>query len=137
MVKVIILTQFRARVGGREFTFYPSQKLKLDDPIANKLILEGKAKKLVEEDRSICYTMIEETLRKINKNYKGGALEWIEKTRPSIWKCLTDLESKVNYCVFFNDQEGLKKTLKEYERVVIEAVHSWHGGSPPLFKVKS
>jgi hypothetical protein len=134
----MITAQFKARVGSQEITFYPGQKVKLDDPIANKLILEGKAKKLIEnEDRSICYKMTEESLKRINENYKGGALEWIKRTRPVIWKRLTDLESIINSCVFRNDQAGLTKALKEYERLVVDTVYSWRGGAAPLFKIKS
>jgi len=137
MVRLKITVQFEAKVNGQQVTFYPGQKVKLDDPIANKLILEGKAKKLVEEDRSICYKMTEESLKRINENYKGGALEWIKRTRPVIWKHLTDLESAINHYALQNNREGLEKTLKEYEKLVIQSVHSWRGGVAPLFKVKS
>jgi hypothetical protein len=137
MVKVIILTQFRARVGGREFTFYPSQKVKLDDSVAGKLVLEGKGRLIEGDGKAVCYGMIDETLRRINRDYKGGALNWIKRNRPVIWKRLIELESEINLFALQGDQVELNRVLGEYERLVIDAVHSWCSKSEPLFEAKS
>jgi hypothetical protein len=85
----------------------------------------------------ICYMMVEESLKRINEEYKGGVLDWIKRTRFPVWKHLTDIESIINSCVFRNDQAGLTKALKEYERLVVDTICSWYGGAAPLFKIKS
>lgn len=65
-------------------------------------------------------SLIDVTLERINNAYQPGMLAWVKKRRPKDWKRLLNCESKINRAAIQGDQEGLNKTLIEYEGFVLK-----------------
>jgi hypothetical protein len=64
------------------------------------------------------HDLIDRTLQEINKEWKPGALEWINVDRPDGWgKMLIILERTINEMALGGNLDGLRGALNSYRGV--------------------
>jgi hypothetical protein len=66
-------------------------------------------------------SLIDETLREINRNYKPGLLPWL-KRKPEQWGKIQELEARINQTALKQDKNGLTVALEAYKRFFPEAL---------------
>jgi len=58
MARVIMLTQLKVKAGNQEVVLSPGQIVRVDDPVAGKMILEGKARLIDGDSGKVCYARL-------------------------------------------------------------------------------
>lgn len=65
------------------------------------------------------HTLIDQTIREINKEWESGALEWIKVNRPDEWGKILAIEGKINSMALGGNIEGLREALSEYQGLIL------------------
>jgi len=77
------------------------------------------ARQVKEEDgiEKNPHTLIDQTIRDINKEWKPEALEWIKVNRPDEWGKILAIENEINRMALAGDIDGLRKALEAYKKL--------------------
>ena len=71
------------------------------------------------------YSLIEQTLQKINEGWEPGALEWIKANRPDEWAKMFTLERSINKAALEGNLNALREALGEYHRSILATVREF------------
>lgn len=82
------------------------------------------ARQVKEEDdiEKSPHTLIDQTIREINKEWESRALEWIKVNRPEEWGKILAIEGKINSMALGGNIEGLREALNNYRGVILPMV---------------
>jgi len=68
------------------------------------------------------HTLIDQTIREINKEWESGALEWIKVNRSDVWRKILALEGRVNEMALGSNLKGPREALGEYQGLILTMV---------------
>jgi hypothetical protein len=71
------------------------------------------------------HTLIDQTIREINKEWESGALEWIKVNRSDEWGKILTLEQRVDEMAFRGDLDGLRGALNSYRELILTMVEEF------------
>lgn len=81
-------------------------------------------------------SLIDSTIREINKEYKPGLLPWIKSSGPENWARMLSLGGRINQDALSKDEVMLKDALSDYRGFFSGMMKVYGKGETlPLFRV--
>lgn len=121
-----VLSPFKVRIQGKGIVTLPrGQVLRLAPDKARPLMEQGIVSPLPPHSGKDPINLIEEVIREIEEEYAFGAIKWVRRTKPKLWRRIVTLEEEINRAAKNHDMLSLKRLLTKWRTEIRNVVETF------------